>query len=212
MTENEARSYVENITAASRETIARLEQFAAAVIAENRNQNLISQSTISEIWRRHILDSAQLLRFVSERPTPSEWIDLGTGPGFPGMVVGILQPAPMLLVEERRRRAAFLEDQVKILGLDHVEIWSGRLESLPTRPASIISARAFAPLGRLLQIAHRFSTPDTLWLLPKGKSAREELETVAASWQGEFNMKPSLSDPDASIVVARQVAPKKDGR
>jgi 16S rRNA (guanine527-N7)-methyltransferase len=203
---------VTRIAAASPERISRLEQFAAAVIAENRNQNLISHSTMGEIWQRHILDSAQLLAFVSERPSASPWIDLGTGAGFPGMVIGILRQAPVLLVEERRRRAMFLGDQAKALGLDNVEVWAGRLETLPTRPASVISARAFAPLGRLFQLSHRFSGNDTLWLLPKGKSAREELETVAASWQGEFNVKPSLSDPDASIVVARHVLPKRDGR
>lgn len=212
MDESFARAWIENNLNVSRETVDRLQHFAKAVIAENDRQNLISKATIAHIWQRHILDSAQLLTLADDRDQTLPWLDLGTGAGFPGMVIAILSQQPILLVEARRRRAEFLSEQAGQLGLDHVTIIPTRLESLQSQNMSAISARAFAPLPRLLELAHRFAHEKTVWLLPKGRSAREELETARASWQGEFNVKSSLTDPDAAILVARAVSPKKGRR
>lgn len=212
MNDRLARAWIEDNLDVSRETVDRLQHFADAVIAENDRQNLISKATIPHIWQRHILDSAQLLMLAGDRDKALPWLDLGTGAGFPGMVIGILSSQPMLLVEARRRRAEFLNEQAIQLGLDHVTIVPTRLESLQSRTVSVISARAFAPLPRLLELAHRFAHEKTMWLLPKGRSAREELESARASWQGEFNVKSSLTDPDAAILVARGVSPKKGRR
>lgn len=213
MTEDEAREWLIRHFDVSRETMIKLEAFAAAVIAENSKQNLISAATIPNIWSRHIVDSAQLLRLGrSDADVPGPWLDLGTGAGFPGMITAILTDFPVILVESRRKRFEFLVDQAKSLGLTNVKVHCGRLETLETFPVGTISARAFAPLGKLLGLAHRFSTEKTRWLLPKGRSVREELESVASSWQGSFQVESSQTDAYAAIIVATGVRPRKRAR
>lgn len=212
MTEAEAKDWLVRHCHVSRETMTRLAGFAAAVIAENEHQNLISAATIPDIWSRHIVDSAQLLRLRPEPHSALPWLDLGTGAGFPGMVIAILTDIPVILVESRRKRSEFLARQAEALELDNVAVHGGRLEALETRSAGVISARAFAPLPKLLELAHRFSTEKTCWLLPKGRSAREELESVRSSWQGVFHVEPSLTDADAAIIVATGVSPRKNAR
>lgn len=212
MTEAEARDWLDRHCHVSRETMKRLQAFVDAVIAENERQNLISAATISHIWSRHIVDSAQLLRFRPEAHSALPWLDLGTGAGFPGMVIAILAKFPVILVESRRKRFEFLDRQAQALGLDNVTVHGGRLETLATREVGEISARAFAPLPKLFGLAHRFSTEKTCWLLPKGRSAREELESVRSSWQGVFHVEPSLTDAEAAIIIATGVNPRKNAR
>lgn len=212
MTEKEARDWLVHHCHVSRETMARLAAFVSAVIAENERQNLISAATIPEIWSRHIVDSAQLLKLCPEPHSALPWLDLGTGAGFPGMVIAILTDIPVIVVESRRKRFEFLARQVEALGLANVTVHGGRLETFVTRKVGVISARAFAPLPKLLELAHRFSTEKTCWLLPKGRSAREELESVRSSWQGVFHVEPSLTDADAAIIVATGVSPRKNAR
>ena len=211
MTEDEAKAWLTETLNVSRETLDRLEAFAAAVVEENAHQNLVSAATIPQLWARHIVDSAQLLTFDVPHDS-SPWLDLGTGAGFPGLVIAILSPRPMILVESRRKRIEFLSDQVESLGLKHVSVHGGRLETLAAPLVGVISARAFAPLPKLLALAHRFSRKETIWLLPKGRTAREELESARASWQGVFHVKPSLTDAEAAIIVATGINPRKSAR
>ena len=212
MTEDEAKHWLVHHCDVSRETMARLTALAEAVIAENERQNLISAATIPHIWSRHIVDSAQLLKFRPKAPSTLPWLDLGTGAGFPGMAIAILADFPVILVESRRKRATFLDREASALGLTNVTIHGGRLETLPTCAVGVISARAFAPLPKLLAVAHRFSGKETRWLLPKGRSVREELESVRSSWQGVFHVEPSLTDAEAAIIVATGVSPRKNAR
>lgn len=211
MTEDEARAWLTDTLDVSREAMVKLEMFARAVISENERQNLISAATIPQIWARHIVDSAQLF-MLDEANEDGPWLDLGSGPGFPGIVIAILQPRPVILVESRRKRFEFLAETALMLGLDHVSVHAGRLEALASRRVSTITARAFAPLPKLLDLAHRFSTEKTLWLLPKGRSAREELESARSAWHGAFHVKPSITDADAAIIVATGVSPRKKAR
>ncbi len=212
MTEQEARDWFIQRLGVSRETLDRLAAFAASVIEENERQNLISAASVPYIWSRHIVDSAQLLTHATRSRADGLWLDLGTGAGFPGMIVGILADFPVVLVESRRKRFTFLEQQAAALGLAHVQVHCGRLEQLESLAADTISARAFAPLGRLFEVAHRFSTEKTQWLLPKGRSVREELESIAGSWQGNFRVEPSITDDGAAIIVASEVRPRKRSR
>ncbi|QUM74083.1 16S rRNA (guanine(527)-N(7))-methyltransferase RsmG [Sphingopyxis granuli] len=169
------------------------------LVAENDRQNLIAASTISSLWVRHIADSAQLLAL--DREGKGQWIDLGSGPGLPGLVVAILSERPMLLVESRKRRCAFLRDVAEALDLAHVEVAEARLEAVATRPAATISARAFAPLDRLIALSTRFSTANTRWLLPKGRNAVKELALLPSAWQRMFHVEQSLTDADSRILV-----------
>lgn len=206
--EADARAWVERAFDVPRETMDRLDAFAALVREENLRQNLISKTSAEEVWLRHIADSAQLLRFAPhERAT---WVDLGTGAGFPGFVIALLHPGPVTLVEERRLRANFLCRAADALDL-RIEVLSAKAERLPPRPFEVISARAFAPLDRLLELGTGFSTTSTIWLLPKGRNAQSELEALDRSWQGSFRLEPSVTDPDAQMIVAEGVS-RKAGR
>jgi 16S rRNA (guanine527-N7)-methyltransferase len=194
-----------------RETIERLDAFEALLRDENERQNLVSKGSLDALWERHILDSAQLVRFAPE--DARSWLDLGTGAGFPGLLVPLFHPARVTLVESRRLRAEFLRTAASRLGIaGRVEVLCSRLETVPTRQFDVISARAFAPLPKLLLLAERFSTPGTVWILPKGRNAKSELDAARSSWQGDFRLEPSLTDADAGIVVASRVRRKPRGR
>jgi 16S rRNA (guanine527-N7)-methyltransferase len=194
-----------------RETMERLDAFAALLRAENERQNLVSKASLDGLWERHILDSAQLTRFAP--PNARSWLDLGTGAGFPGLMVPLFHSAETMLVESRRLRAEWLRTAASTLGIaQRVEILCAKLEAIPARPFDVISARAFAPLPRLLALAERFSTPETIWILPKGRNAKSELDAARCSWQGDFRLEPSLTDAEAQIVVATRVRRKPRGR
>jgi 16S rRNA (guanine527-N7)-methyltransferase len=211
VTEDEAQAWLINVAGVSRETFDRLGALRQLVIAESANQNLISASTIDQFWTRHIVDSAQLVLMADAAPD-GVWLDLGSGAGFPGMVAALMTERTVVLVESRRKRIDFLQQVADALELANVSVIGARLEMLDDDEAAIISARAFAPLPKLLDIAHRFSRKETVWLLPKGRSASEELETITRSWQGVFHVKPSITDPDASIIVATGVSRRKNRR
>jgi 16S rRNA (guanine527-N7)-methyltransferase len=207
MTEDEAREWLRAQFDVSRETWERLESFIALLTEEASRQNLIAASTLPTIWTRHIVDSAQLLTLTNAKS--GTWLDLGSGAGFPGLIVAALSDAHVTLVDSRKKRVAFLADAAKALNIEsRVTLLCSRVETLPSDRFDAISARAFAPLERLLPIAARFARPDTIWLLPKGRSAVSELEAARGSWQGAFRIEPSITDPEAAIIVATQVQPR----
>ncbi|MEA3049452.1 MAG: rRNA (guanine527-N7)-methyltransferase [Sphingomonadales bacterium] len=204
MTESEARGALD----VPRETLERLDRFVAFLAEENERQNLVSRGSLEHLWTRHVYDSAQLTRFAPAEAT--EWLDLGSGAGFPGLIVALLHPARVTLVEARKLRAEFLRRAANALEVaDKVEVVCAKVESLAPRAFDVISARAFAPLGRLLALGAPFSDARTIWILPKGRNAKSELEAARSSWQGDFSLEPSLTDAEAGIVVARGVSRRK---
>jgi 16S rRNA (guanine527-N7)-methyltransferase len=208
MDEIAARGAVQHEFDVPRETMERLGAFVELLREENQRQNLVSKPSLDAVWARHILDSAQLLRLAPV--AEASWIDLGTGAGFPGLIVAALHKGPVTLVEERKLRVEFLHRAAETLGVaDRVEIVAGRVERIDRRVFDVISARAFAPLPRIFELAERFSTNKTLWILPKGRNASAELEAAESSWQGEFRLEPSMTDAEASILLARGVKRKK---
>ena len=208
MKEDEAKSWLTENLNVSRETMEMLETFIGFLKREAQSQNLISASTLDIIWSRHIVDSAQLLACLPQGETNQNWIDLGSGAGFPGLVVAILSPHKVTLVESRARRIEYLERAVRMLDLeDRVTVAGKTLEKLETAEFDIISARAFAPLPQLLTLAERFSTENTYWLLPKGRNAARELEDAQKQpeWRGrlDFELKQSITDADAQVLTGR---------
>jgi len=183
-----------------RETYERLEQYAAILTDATHTQNLVSSSTLSDLWQRHIIDSAQLLRHA----LPGNWVDIGSGAGLPGIVLAILSPSPVTLIEPRRLRVEFLQSAIDRLGLSTVTLLHGK-STVTQQKFDKITARAVAPTAELFALAHHLSRPDTVWILPKGKSAQKELDEARATWQGEFRFEPSLTDPHASILLASGV-------
>ncbi len=207
MDEAAAREWVQASFDVSRETMDRLDAFAALLAGESARQNLVSRASLDTLWRRHIADSAQLLLFVPD--ATATWIDLGTGAGFPGLIVAALHPGQVTLVEERRLRIDFLARAAETLGIgDRTRVAAGKAERLDLGRFDVISARAFAPLPRLLEIGTAFSTAKTRWILPKGRNAQTELDAALASWQGDFRLEPSATDAQARILVAERVRRK----
>lgn len=205
MTEEEAKAWLRARFDVPRETWDRLDAYVAALLEESRQQNLIAASTADHVWARHIVDSAQLLLHAPANDG-GLWLDLGSGPGLPGLVIAILTDWQVALVESRRGRIAFLSAMLEKFSLTNARVHGCRLEALEhTVPVSVISARAFAPLDRLFEKAVRFSQPRTIWLLPKGKNCQNELQTVRPHWQGEFSIERSVTDPESAILIARSV-------
>lgn len=193
-------------TNVSRETFDRILRFAALLREEAPRQNLVSRGTLGQLWERHILDSAQLLRF---EPTPTaSWADIGSGAGLPGMVIALLSRGRMTLIEPRRLRAEFLARTADALGLgERVTVLQGKAESVGGR-FDVITARAVATVDQLLRISTHLSTGKTLWVLPKGRSAQSELAEARRGWHCEAQIVASRTDPEAGILVLRNVKAK----
>ena len=189
----------------SRETLERLERFAGLLRREAQHQNLISAATLDDLWNRHIVDSAQLVRF--ERKPGQSWVDIGSGAGLPGVVIACLVTGPVTLVEPRKLRADFLQRIVDELSLN-AEVITGKAEGVQGA-FDLITGRAVAPLDRFLRMCAHLSTRNTQWVLPKGRTAVSELAEAQRSWHGVFHVKQSITDPESRIVVGTGVRAKR---
>lgn len=198
--ESAARTWFKALPEWNDEVLDRLEDLAVLLTAENDVQNLVSDASLAELWVRHYADSAQLLNFVP-RETCRSWLDLGTGAGFPGLVIAVLRPECQVhMVESRGRRIEWLQRAADSLRLSNAHVCGTKVEALETRKFDAISARAFAPLPKLLDLSARFSTDKTVWLLPKGRSARQELKELQG-WNHLFHVEQSITDIEAGVIV-----------
>ena len=190
----------------SRETFDRLERFADLLHGESTRQNLISASTLDSLWGRHIVDSAQLVRFEPKKG--AAWVDIGSGAGLPGIVIATLVEGPILLVEPRRLRAEFLQRAVAELGLGkRVSVAARKAESAHGQ-FDVLTARAVAAVDKLLGISTHLSTRNSVWVLPKGRSAQSELAEARRHWHCDAETVPSVTDPESGILVLRNVRAK----
>jgi 16S rRNA (guanine527-N7)-methyltransferase len=196
MTEIEARRWI--VERWGEATEERLAAFVALVVEENERQNLIAPSTVPVIWTRHIVDSLQLLSLAPEHV--GGWVDIGSGGGFPGLVLAIAGATPMLLVEPRRRRVEFLRNCIDRLGLSDVTVAADRIERV-TAKADVITARAVSSVENLLRDATQCSTTTTRWLLPRGSIDTSELPALLRRYKLVFHVEQSLTHPDSSILV-----------
>ncbi|MFL6752102.1 MAG: 16S rRNA (guanine(527)-N(7))-methyltransferase RsmG [Sphingomicrobium sp.] len=184
-----------------RETIDRLKAYEALLREESRRHNLISASTLDQLWERHILDSAQLLRF--EPHLGASWVDVGSGAGLPGVVIACLTEGSVTLIEPRRLRAEFLRDAVRALGLDAI-VECAKVQRI-AGSFDVITGRAVAPLAKFLEMSHHLSTRKTIWALPRGRTAQSELADARRAWQGVFHVERSVTDDESFIVVGTGV-------
>ncbi len=212
----------------SRETLDRLKTYDSLLKTWQRTINLVAPSTLEDVWHRHFADSAQLLAFGLPEPAKSEgekaqsprnWLDLGSGGGFPGLVLAILLAerdplARMTLVESDSRKAAFLGEVARKTGVA-VEIRTERSEKFATQAKSqirdVITARALAPLPKLLGLVLPYFSPQTVAVFPKGRDAAAELAQAAEAYTFDATAEPSLTDDEARIVVMRNLALKTEG-
>ncbi len=185
----------------SRETLERLDRFAALLTEENQSQNLIAAASIPELWTRHIVDGAQLFGLAEAR---GSWCDIGSGPGLPGLVIAILGGQPMTLNEPRKLRADFLRRAVAELDLGEVRVAECKVERLEGK-FDFITARAVARLDKLFGMACHLAHSETKWILPKGEKVQSELDEARGTWQGSFCLVPSRTHPASAIVIAEHV-------
>ncbi len=186
----------------SRETQERLEIFTALVAKWTPKINLIAKSTVEDIWSRHILDSAQIWRFRPENPR--RWADLGSGGGFPGLVIAAFaaQDAPdmvMSLVESDTCKTVFLQTAAREMGLP-TQVLRSRIESVDLPPQDVISARALASLDKLLALAAPLRAPGAVCFFAKGAGVESELTEARASWHIDVRRCPSLADSAGCIL------------
>lgn len=186
----------------SPETSERLDALCAALIKWNRSVNLVGNSTLDSLWNRHVLDSAQV--FDAAESDGGLWADFGTGGGFPGLVVAILAAernvgVRVVCVESDMRKAGFLRATAGTLGLN-IDVVARRIENVAPLGASIISARALAPLAKLLEYAERHLSPDGECIFLKGRNWRKEIADAALGWKFDHVHIPSATAPDSVVL------------
>ena len=192
----------------SRETIERLKTYTALIEKWNKVINLIAKSTIEDIWTRHFVDSAEAFRVSSV--AGGNWTDLGTGGGFPGMVAAIMAKdlAPNVVVtciESDIRKCEFLRTVSRATEVK-VNILSRRIEESPPQNASVVSARALAPLSKLLGYVERHIAKDGVAILLKGENWQSEVETALETWAFSVENHKSLTHPDSVILKIGDLA------
>ena len=191
----------------SRETLARLAAHVALLEKWHNTVNLVGRGTLSDIWRRHILDSAQLYNLL---PSPlGRVVDLGSGAGFPGLVLAIMGAEDVELIEANTRKCAFLQEVARATNT-RVTINNDRIEGKSPRIAAVVTARALAPLPRLLDYAKAYVGPETICLFLKGQRLHEELTDAKKTWKMGVTTIPSLSDAGGSVLCLRKLSRAND--
>jgi 16S rRNA (guanine527-N7)-methyltransferase len=197
------------LTPVSRETLSKISAFLAVLGKWRERINLIGPGEGRHIWRRHVLDSLQLLDEIGL--ADSDIADLGSGAGFPGIVLACAlaeRPgASVTLVEKSVRKSQFLEAAIKAVGLP-ARILTRRLEDPPPKKFDVATARALAPLPKLLGYAHGWLKPSGKALLVKGRGAVEELTLARESWTFDLSIRPSLSSPEGQILTVSALGPR----
>ncbi len=187
------------------ETAERLARFAAHLEKWQKAINLVSAKSLPQLWERHILDSLQLAPLI---PVDARTIvDVGSGAGFPGLILAILDRWDVHLVESDTRKAVFLRDSARLCGVS-ATVHAVRIESLAAPKADVITARALAPVADLLKLTAGFRQSGTLHLFPKGRGAEAELTDAKKTWTLAVDRIPSLTDPDAVILKIGEVHSK----
>jgi 16S rRNA (guanine527-N7)-methyltransferase len=191
----------------SRETLERLRRYAEILVKWQKSINLVSPESLNDLWRRHMLDSAQLRAFLP--PEARSLIDMGSGAGFPGLVLAILGVPNVNLIESDARKCVFLVEAARAAGLTagrNPTIHRARLEEIADLRVDVVTARACAPLVQLLAYAEPFLEADSICLFLKGGRVDEELTEAEKTWRMTVERFPSLSDPTGTILRIRQVA------
>lgn len=190
----------------SRETLERLRVYAAALTKWQARINLVSASTLTDLWRRHFLDSAQLAPFLG-----STIVDLGSGGGFPGLVLAIMTGRPTVLIESDSRKCAFLREAARLTGTA-VTVLSTRIESAASAAGDTVTARALAPLTDLVAwsvpIFARTNVEAPRAVFLKGQNVEGEIETLSKMWDFDVELFPSVTEHSGRIVVLKRLQAK----
>ena len=191
-------------TGVSRETLERLATYAALLLKWNKQINLIGPGSEVELWRRHILDSAQLVPLIPK--TAKSIADIGAGAGLPGLILSVLNTsASFALIEPDRRKAAFLREAIRAMQSTAI-VHEKRVEEVDLPAQDVVVARALAPLDRLLEMVQKLVSIHTVCIFPKGAAAEQELTEARARWIMQARQVPSRTDPAGRILVLTEVA------
>ncbi len=184
----------------SRETLERLEVFETILRQWQETINLVGARTLDDVWRRHFLDSGQLCPLLRGASTV---VDIGSGGGFPGLVVAIISGAHVILVEADHRKATFLREVSRATSAD-TQVIAGRAEAVTATPAEAVTARALAPVTKLLSLAEPWIRPDGRCYFLKGATVDEELTDARRFWDIDYDSVPSLSDPTGTVLCVKE--------
>lgn len=185
----------------------RLRDFLGLLCRWNRRINLVADAPAETLWERHVIDSLQLVPLLPPEPAPL--LDIGSGAGFPGLVLAAATGQETHLVESDRRKAAFLGEAARVLALSNVWIHAVRIEALPPTGARVVTARALAPLPILLSHAWLHLAQGGVALFPKGRAAEQELTVAAVDWTMRVERFPSWTDPAATILRLGDIRPAR---
>lgn len=191
----------------SRETYDKLWAYEALIQKWNPSINLVAKSTLSDVWNRHIIDSAQVY-FAASDERPSVWTDIGSGGGLPGIVIATLaqgedRQTNVTMVESDKRKSVFLRTAIRELGLSSAKVTNERIESAQIQISDIVSARALAPLADLFTLSQGFSNQNTTFLFQKGKNWASEIEIAQNHWSFDYDAITSETDSNAVILKIR---------
>ena len=182
----------------SRETLDRLKAFVTLLTDWNSRHNLVSVRSLEGVWQRHVLDSAQLSLHIPGNA--NTLIDLGSGAGFPGLILAVLRPQlRVTLIEATAKKCRFLAEANAVLHTG-ASILNARVEEMSPKPFDVITARACAPLPKLASYAQRFVGPKSVCLFLKGQNVGPELTEARNSWRMGVQSHPSLSDPSGTVL------------
>jgi len=191
------------VSGVSRETLARLKAYVGMLGEWNARQNLVSAASLSDVWRRHVWDSAQLADFIP--PESKSLVDLGSGAGFPGLVLAVLRPGlKVTLTEATAKKCRFLEAAAARMEIP-VSVKNERIEGSNSTAFDVVTARACAPLVKLLGYAQPFQGSKSINLFPKGQSVEVELTQARKSWRMTVVKHPSRTDPSGTILEIREL-------
>ncbi len=211
MTASDDCAYALRLVPVSRETEMMFETYVALLRKWQSAKNLVGPATLDTIWTRHIADSAQLFSLA---PDAKRWVDIGSGAGFPGIVLAIMGKSTpgfhVDLVESNGRKCAFLREVVRTLRLP-ASVHNGRIEDVLDRlpgPIDVLTARALAPLSELLRLGRKLLTTGTLGLFPKGQDLEDELTLAAKYWSIQATTAASITDARGRILVVQSAVPR----
>lgn len=189
-------------TNVSRETMGRLKIYAALLVKWQGRMNLVGPATMSDLWRRHFLDSAQLAPLLPSLDI--ELLDFGSGAGFPGLVLAVMGVRSVHLVEANTRKCAFLREAARETGVN-IHIHNARIEALTPWSVDVVTARALAPLPRLMEHADPYMAPNSICLFLKGKRHKDELTKAQKLWDIRVHTLKSSVDPEGVILQVERL-------
>ena len=193
----------QKLTGVSRETLDKFSTYVALLEKWQKAINLVSKKSLMDVWERHVLDSYQILKFAPK--DNGVWIDMGSGAGFPALIVAMAGDFEVHVIESDHRKCQFMRDVSRETSTP-ITIHTKRIDAVEPFPAAVISARALASLEKLLEFSTNFATPDTVYIYLKGQDVDAELTQAAKCWSMETIKHQSLSSSEGSVLELRNVS------